>query len=300
MKWRALKKHVLLPAPLAAVLVLSCADPSTAPESAKRVLPGESRLSVVQVPGQLALLEGRIELCKATESVGAPAATFTFDVSVDAGATTNPTVSMGGCIDIVNDVSTPNSHTAAVSEQTLMHWALDSVRVEYPLECVNFPSSEDGTAATLQSNNDCGVRVTFWNSYAPPGCSLTQGYWKTHSELGPAPYDDTWALLAGGAGTTFFLSGQTWLEVFNTAPGGNAYYNLAHQYMAAVLNGMGGADVTDIATELATADGLFGTYTPAQIGALKGNATVRQQFIALADALGAYNEGVTGPGHCDY
>lgn len=25
------------------------------------------------------------------------------------------------------------------------------------------------------------------------GCTLTQGYWKTHSRYGPAPYDTTWA-----------------------------------------------------------------------------------------------------------
>ena len=39
-----------------------------------------------------------------------------------------------------------------------------------------------------------------------PGCTLTPGYWKTHSESGPAPYDDTWALLSNGADTGFFLS----------------------------------------------------------------------------------------------
>ena len=28
------------------------------------------------------------------------------------------------------------------------------------------------------------------------GYTLTHGYWKTHSSYGPAPYDDTWALVS--------------------------------------------------------------------------------------------------------
>src|SRR4030042_6097989 len=79
------------------------------------------------------------------------------------------------------------------------------------------------------------------------GCTLTPGYWKTHSMLGPAPYDDTWAMLEGGLGedTIFFLSGQTWYEVLWTPPAkGNAYYILAHAFIAAKLNLLNGASST--------------------------------------------------------
>ena len=41
------------------------------------------------------------------------------------------------------------------------------------------------------------------------GCTLTQGYWKTHSTYGPASKPDaTWNLLPGGLGpdTVFFLA----------------------------------------------------------------------------------------------
>ena len=65
----------------------------------------------------------------------------------------------------------------------------------------------------------------------PPsgGCTLTSGYWKTHSEFGPAPYNDTWAQLPNGASTTFFLSGKTYYQVLWTpAFMGNSYYILAH------------------------------------------------------------------------
>jgi len=134
------------------------------------------------------------------------------------------------------------------------------------------------------------------------GCTLTQGYWKTHSKYGPASKaDPTWNLLPGGAGpdTTFFLSGASWFNVFWTAPAGNAYYNLAHQYMAARLNILGGATAPAAVTNaIASATALFGTYTPAQIGALSSSNALRKQFVALAGTLGSYNEGTIGPGHC--
>ena len=134
------------------------------------------------------------------------------------------------------------------------------------------------------------------------GCTLTQGYWKTHSKYGPAPSDPTWKLLApSGPDSPFFLSGQTWYQVFNTSPaGGNAYYILAHQYMAAVLNMLNGASsVASVDAALAWAKTFFQTYTPAQIGALKGSDPLRAAAIAAASTLERYNTGAIGPGHCD-
>jgi hypothetical protein len=133
------------------------------------------------------------------------------------------------------------------------------------------------------------------------GCTLTQGYWKTHSEYGPAPYDDTWAMLPNGADTPFFLSGQSYYEVLWTPPKGNAYYNLAHQYIAAELNVLNGAWIPVQALEAwNAATVLFSTYTPDEVAALKGKGgkVLRQQFISLAEILDDYNNGLIGPGHC--
>jgi hypothetical protein len=137
------------------------------------------------------------------------------------------------------------------------------------------------------------------------GCTLTQGYWKTHSERGPAPYDDTWNLLPGtdgvagagndGAGTTFFAAGAGWHGVFWTPPAGNAYYNLAHQYMAARLNLLNGASPpVNVAVALAWADAFFPGKSPAT------KLTTAQRSAALANAalLAQFNEGAVGPGHC--
>jgi hypothetical protein len=151
------------------------------------------------------------------------------------------------------------------------------------------------------------------------GCTRTFGYWKTHSEFGPAPYDETWAELPDGASTEFFLSGQTYYEVLWTPPRkGNAYYILAHQWIAAELNVLSGAEIPeDVLNAWLEAKGLFETYTPYEIEALKaGKASsgpkspksrrlrasngngLRQQFIDLAEILDAYNNGYIGPGHC--
>lgn len=148
-------------------------------------------------------------------------------------------------------------------------------------------STGEDTVIVQVVRTDCGEA----------GCTRTQGYWKTHSIYGPAPYDDTWAAI--GEDTAFFLSGQSYYEVMWTAPKGNAYYNLAHQYIAAVLNVEAGATAPDeVIDAIAEAELLFAAWTPAQIGALRGNAALRQDFLELAELLDDYNNGLIGPGHC--
>lgn len=128
------------------------------------------------------------------------------------------------------------------------------------------------------------------------GCTLTPGYWKTHSSYGPAPYDATWALI--GENTAFFLSGQSWYQVLWTSPsGGNAYYILAHAYIAARLNLLNDAASTpEVDAALVRATTFFSTYTPASTL----SRAVRNAAIADAGLLDGYNNGLTGPGHCDF
>ncbi|MCG6190236.1 T9SS type A sorting domain-containing protein [Maribellus maritimus] len=131
------------------------------------------------------------------------------------------------------------------------------------------------------------------------GCNLTQGYWKTHADPSKKKYDSTWELLPSGPATVFFLSGQTWLEVFDTQPRGNAYYILAHQYMAAELNVLNGSYASSqIVTAIVDASSLFNTYSPADIVALEGGDALRDQFITLGELLDDYNNGELGPVHC--
>ncbi|GAP12518.1 hypothetical protein LARV_00254 [Longilinea arvoryzae] len=120
------------------------------------------------------------------------------------------------------------------------------------------------------------------------GCSLTPGYWKTHSSYGPAPYDGTWAQV--GENTPFYLSGKSWYDVLWTTPqGGNAYYILAHAYIAAHLNQLNGADVSAVASQLAWAEGFFTTTL---------SKSTRTYVLSVASILDNYNNGLIGPGHC--
>ncbi|NNG27785.1 MAG: DNRLRE domain-containing protein [Ignavibacteriaceae bacterium] len=130
------------------------------------------------------------------------------------------------------------------------------------------------------------------------GCTRSKGYWKTHSSYGPAPYDSGWALL--GEDSTFFLSNQSNYEVMWTPPsGGNAYYKLAHQYIATAINILNGADPGEVQETFDDATDLFNTYTPEDIGALKGNNPTRQEFNSLKSLLAQYNGGEIGPGSCE-
>ena len=129
------------------------------------------------------------------------------------------------------------------------------------------------------------------------GCTLTQGYWKTHSENGPAPYDATWAELASGASTPFFLSGQSYYEVLWPAPRGNVYSNVAHQWIAADLNVLNGASIpAEVESAWNDAKAWFESTTPAEAAALKGSD--KAEWNAIAELLDDYNNGLVGPGHC--
>lgn len=129
------------------------------------------------------------------------------------------------------------------------------------------------------------------------GCTYTQGYWKTHSDQGPAPYDDGWKSRYMEEDTPFYNSGKTWLQTFRTPPAGNPYYILAHQYMAAQLNiGNGASAPQEVYNALyAAAKGVF-SFRPD--GDVTLSSEDRRAALYLAPILADYNEGLTGPGHC--
>ena len=167
-------------------------------------------------------------------------------------------------------------------------------------DCGNYTAVNTASFVTNDTSTTGSDNWTV-SVYVPctSGCTLTPGYWKTHSEYGPAPYDDAWSQLGNGADTPFFLSGQTYYEVlWNGSGGGNAYYILAKAYIAAELNFLNGADPTAAQTAFDEATALFQTYTPDEVAALKGRSSTRQMFISLTETLDNYNNGYIGPGHC--
>lgn len=133
---------------------------------------------------------------------------------------------------------------------------------------------------------------------ADNGCTLTPGYWKTHADPTRKQFDETWIAFAGASGANAtFDAGLSYLTVLNTAPQGNAYYILAHAYIAALLNIEAGADTTAaVDAALAYAAGFFTANNPTT------TLTKAQRNTAIANAkiLDDYNNGLTGPGHCDF
>ena len=144
--------------------------------------------------------------------------------------------------------------------------------------------------------------ATVNNTHIPPGCTLTQGFWKTHSEYGPAPYNDTWAELTNGADTLFFDTGISYYSILWLAPkGGNAYLILAHQYIAAELNSLidgNPALPPDIQLAMTDAEVLLDYYDDTMV--IPKGSCDRVEAIRLAGILGNFNEGYyPGWNHCD-
>ena len=130
----------------------------------------------------------------------------------------------------------------------------------------------------------CTATAAAWDRYDPH----TQGYWKNHPGDWPAPPDNLKGLV--DYEENFFYSGQDWMTVLRAQPrGGNAYDILAHQYIAAVLNMYDGNWAPY--DRINEAGALFAEYKPADVGKLKGNHPLRQQFISLAEYLDDYNNG---------
>jgi len=160
------------------------------------------------------------------------------------------------------------------------------------------------------TNNDACVWAQINGNEPPPtetpppdaGCTYTQGYWKNHANSNKH-YDDAWdALGPDGPDTMFFDSGMTWLEVLHKPPkSGDAWYILAHQYIAAYLNVMNGASNDDIVMELADAAYLLDMYDGNGSGSpsIPKTSHDRSEALMLAGTLDQYNNGYIGPGHCD-
>jgi hypothetical protein len=128
------------------------------------------------------------------------------------------------------------------------------------------------------------------------GCTLTQGYWKTHGPEGCVTGNNTneWPVTSLTLGNVTYTDLQL-CSIMNTAAAGNGLIALAHQLIAAKLNIANGADGSDAAQCIANADALIGNLVipPVGSGSLASSAT-----SSLTGCLTNYNEGATGPGHC--
>ena len=227
-------------------------------------------------------------------ATGAATEAGTTDYTGTAGVTfsANPTNEADECVSLADDLAPAGTFPTSVCADAAVKSFTYSTQVGpyatagiYTVtNTATFTTNDHGTTGS----DDATVTVTV----PAGGCTLTQGYWKTHSDNGPAPYDDLWAAYTG---KTFFLSGKTWFQVYWTAPAGNAYYNLAHQYMAATMNIANGAGSTPaVDAALAKATAFFQSTSPTA----KLTAKQRNEVLQWAALLDQYNNGLVGPGHC--
>jgi len=123
-------------------------------------------------------------------------------------------------------------------------------------------------------------------------CTFTQGYWKTHDG---SPNADVWPVSSLTLGSVSYDKAEL-SSIFDTAVKGNGLTALTHQLIAAKLNIANGADPAAISGSVAAADALLGGLVAPPVGSgyLSPAST-----SALVGELASYNEGLTGPGHCD-
>ena len=144
----------------------------------------------------------------------------------------------------------------------------------------SFANDANGDAASALSNTVSASTTTSTN------CTYTLGFWKTHP--------GAWPVMSLTLGSVNYTQAQL-LSILNQAVQGNGLLSLAHQVIAAKLNIASGADPTDAAAAIASADALIGGLVVPPVG---GGSLAPSTTSSLTQTLDDYNNGVTGPGHC--
>lgn len=140
---------------------------------------------------------------------------------------------------------------------------------------------EPNRRITIFVNAFHSATTTFTN-VAVGGCTFTQGWYKNHTTQWPT----------GFSPNDIFDGGLSWINLYKTPPkGGNAYIQLAHQYMTALMNVANGAAVPPAVQTALNAAAAY--FAAGGAGAGSGN------IDGVAAILDDYNNGLTGPGHCD-
>jgi hypothetical protein len=280
---------------LGMALLAACSDTKMGPETiatVKRV-----NLAVAgTVTGITATpVASEFRVCKEGNTAG----TFTVTRTNAGGGSTGNTVvganyviQPGTCAVVVEDDSPSDfGSNVQVTETSAGLQSITGQRVSTVSGITNIVAPANGHTDFINSIH--GVRLTFTNVVAQ-GCTLTQGFWKTHGPIPKGKNSNEWDLNTITLGTVNYTQLQA-LSIFNTPVGGNGLISLAHQLMAAKLNIANGANGGSIAATIAAADALIDglVVPPVGSGFLDPSTT-----SALTGALAAFNEGVTGPGHC--
>jgi hypothetical protein len=126
------------------------------------------------------------------------------------------------------------------------------------------------------------------------GCTLTQGYWKTHGPIPTGNNSNEWPVTSLTLGTVSYTDLEL-QAIFDKSASGNGLISLAHQLIAAKLNVENGADGTSVAAAIAAADALVGGLVVPPVGA---DSLAPSATSSLTATLDSFNQGLIGPGHC--
>jgi hypothetical protein len=121
-------------------------------------------------------------------------------------------------------------------------------------------------------------------------CTYTQGYWKNHTSAWPVG-----SLMLGNVTYTAAQLESILQQNVGNGGGANGLISLAHQLIAAKLNGANGADLSSISGAITAADAMIGNLVvpPVGSGYLDPASTA-----STTQSLDDYNQGISGPGHC--
>ena len=140
------------------------------------------------------------------------------------------------------------------------------------------PESEQSPITITKKPNQPDTPIEIECIYT--GCTRTPGYWKNHP--------DDW--IGTNPNSYFFDNKKTNIQVLKTPPKkGDAYYILAHQFIATYLNYKSGASLPlEVKKAFDIALNWFWENIELE----------RKDVIAIAEVLDAYNNGKMGVPHC--
>ncbi len=138
------------------------------------------------------------------------------------------------------------------------------------------------------------------------GCSLTIGYWKTHSAAAPGKQEDAvnqylpiWLGTPNGAKSVkVTTSAQAAGLLGYSGDASNGINKLYGQLLAAKLNIANGASPSTISGTISSADAFLATHNAGDWSTL--SKTEQQQVLKWVNILDQYNNGILpgGPTHC--
>jgi hypothetical protein len=203
------------------------------------------------------------------------------------GPNTSVDVQLGD--NLFDDCGASSENCAGIPLQCDTQYVFRTFAHNVPQGANRSPYSSIISCSTAPCGGGCGA-----------GCTFTQGYWKTHGpdacRTGNNANEWPASVQANGLtlGTVSYTADEL-CSVFNTPAGGNGLLTLAHQLIAAKINIANGADPSAIQSAIDSADALIGALVvpPVGSGLLAPGVTA-----TLTGELTDYNEGTTGPGHC--